>query len=124
MPAPIRVAITGAAGNIGYSLLWRIADGSCFGPNQPVILHLLEITPGASQKLEGTIMELQDSRDAARPRHRRARTTPRSRSTASTACSSSVRGPRTKDMDRADLVLANGPIFVGQGKALEREVRR
>ena len=46
MKAPIRVAVTGAAGNIGYALLWRLASGSCFGPDQPVILQLLEIPPG------------------------------------------------------------------------------
>ena len=45
MRTPIRVAVTGAAGNIGYALLWRIASGDCFGANQPVILHLLEIPP-------------------------------------------------------------------------------
>ena len=43
---PIRVAVTGAAGNIGYALLWRIASGDCFGSNQPIILQLLEIPPG------------------------------------------------------------------------------
>ena len=55
--APIRVAVTGAAGNIGYALLWRIASGSCFGADQPVILQLLEIPPGMS-RLEGVMMEL------------------------------------------------------------------
>lgn len=59
MPAPIRVAVTGAAGNIGYSLLWRIAGGDCFGPDQPVILQLLEV-PQVMDKLAGVVMELED----------------------------------------------------------------
>ena len=60
MKETIRVAVTGAAGNIGYALLWRIASGDCFGTNQPVTLQLLEIPPGM-QRLEGVIMELKDS---------------------------------------------------------------
>ena len=56
----IRVAVTGAAGNIGYALLWRIASGDCFGKDQPVILQLLEIPPGM-QRLDGVMMELRDS---------------------------------------------------------------
>ena len=59
MKAPIRIAITGAAGQIGYSLLFRIASGAMFGPDQPVILHLIEIEPGM-QALGGVVMELQD----------------------------------------------------------------
>ena len=58
--APIRVAVTGAAGNIGYSLLWRIASGNCFGADQPVILQLLEI-PQGMDRLQGVCMELTDS---------------------------------------------------------------
>src|SRR5207302_8001670 len=57
--APLRVAITGAAGQIGYSLLFRIASGAMFGPSQPVILHLIEIEP-ALPALQGVIMELDD----------------------------------------------------------------
>src|SRR6266704_4314160 len=56
---PIRVAVTGAAGQIGYSLLFRIASGALFGPNQPVVLHLVEIEP-ALPALEGVVMELDD----------------------------------------------------------------
>src|SRR5436853_7915622 len=56
---PIRVAVTGAAGQIGYSLLFRIASGAMFGPNQPVILHLIEIEP-ALPALGGVVMELDD----------------------------------------------------------------
>ncbi|MFZ9361470.1 MAG: lactate/malate family dehydrogenase, partial [Holophagaceae bacterium] len=59
MKSPVRVAITGAAGQIGYSLLFRIASGSMLGPDQPVILQLLEITP-ALKALQGVVMELQD----------------------------------------------------------------
>ena len=60
MNKPIRVAVTGAAGQIGYSLLFRIASGAMFGSNQPLILHLLEIEP-ALPSLRGTVMELEDS---------------------------------------------------------------
>jgi malate dehydrogenase len=59
MKAPVRVAVTGAAGQIGYALLFRIAAGDMLGPDQPVILHLLEITP-ALPALEGVVMELDD----------------------------------------------------------------
>ena len=60
MNKSIRVAVTGAAGNIGYAMLWRIASGDCFGAAQPINLQLLEIPPGM-QRLEGVIMELNDS---------------------------------------------------------------
>ncbi len=59
MKAPVRVAVTGAAGQIGYALLFRIAAGDMLGPDQPVILHLLEITP-ALPALQGVVMELND----------------------------------------------------------------
>ena len=59
MKTPIRVAVTGAAGNIGYALVYRIANGDLFGPDQPVIVQLLEITP-ALRALEGVAMELDD----------------------------------------------------------------
>ena len=59
MKAPVRVAVTGAAGQIGYALLFRIAAGDMLGPDQPVILHLLEITPALST-LQGVVMELND----------------------------------------------------------------
>ena len=59
MKAPVRVAVTGAAGQIGYSLLFRIASGEMLGPHQPVILQLLEITP-ALKALQGVVMELDD----------------------------------------------------------------
>ena len=59
MKSPLRVTVTGAAGNIGYALLFRIANGDLFGPDQPVILQMLEITP-AMKALEGVAMELAD----------------------------------------------------------------
>lgn len=114
---PIRVAITGAAGNIGYALLWRIASGDCFGKNQPIILQLLEIPPGM-QRLDGVIMEL---RDSAFPLVHDIIGTDNPEVAFNDANAIFLVGsrPRTKDMDRSDLVAANGPIFVGQGKAIE-----
>jgi malate dehydrogenase len=116
MKAPIHVAVTGAAGNIGYSLLWRIASGDCFGPDQPVILQLLEVTP-ALEKLSGTIMELEDS---AMPLvHGIVGTDDLDKAFANTDAVFLVGSrPRSKDMNRSDLVAANGPIFVGQGKSI------
>ncbi len=115
--APIRVAITGAAGNIGYALLWRIASGDCFGKNQPIILQLLEIPPGM-QRLDGVIMEL---RDSAFPLVHDIIGTDNPEVAFNDANAIFLVGsrPRTKDMDRSDLVAANGPIFVGQGKAID-----
>ena len=114
---PIRVAITGAAGNIGYALLWRIASGDCFGDRQPLILQLLEIPPGM-QRLDGVIMEL---RDSAFPLVHDIIGTDNPEVAFNDADAIFLVGsrPRTKDMDRADLVAANGPIFVGQGKAID-----
>lgn len=120
--APIRVAITGAAGNIGYSLLWRIASGDCFGHDQPVILQLLEIPPGM-ERLAGVIMELTDSafdlvhgiKGSSDPE------------VAFKDCDAIFlvgSRPRSGDMDRSDLVAANGPIFVGQGKAIDAAAKR
>lgn len=116
MKAPIRVAVTGAAGNIGYALLWRLASGSCFGPDQPVILQLLEIPPGMD-RLRGVTMELQDS---AFPLVKGIVGTSDANVAFKDADAIFLVGsrPRTANMDRADLVAANGPIFVGQGKAI------
>ncbi len=116
MLPPIRVAITGAAGNIGYSLLWRIADGSCFGPDQPVILHLLEV-PGALERLEGVVMEVVDS---AMPLVQGIVATDNARTAFDGVNQAFLVGsrPRGPGMNRSDLVAANGPIFVGQGQAL------
>ncbi|MED5230805.1 MAG: malate dehydrogenase [Candidatus Thermoplasmatota archaeon] len=122
MRTPIRVAVTGAAGNIGYALLWRIASGDCFGVNQPVILQLLEIPP-VMQRLDGVIMEL---RDSAFPLVHEIIGTDDSEVAFDNADAIFLVGsrPRTKDMDRADLVAANGPIFVGQGKAIDAVASR
>ena len=119
---PIRVAVTGAAGNIGYALLWRIASGDGFGSNQPVILQLLEIPPGM-QRLEGVIMEL---RDSAFPLVHDIVGTDNAEIAFKEADAIFLVGsrPRTKDMDRSDLVAANGPIFVGQGKAIDAVASR
>lgn len=122
MNAPIRVAVTGAAGNIGYSLLWRIASGDCFGPDQPVILQLLEIPP-AMPKLDGVIMELHDS--AFGLVHDIVGTD--DANVAFKDCDAIFlvgSRPRSKDMDRADLVKANGPIFTGQGKAINDNAKK
>jgi malate dehydrogenase len=116
--SPIRVAVTGAAGQIGYSLLFRIASGAMFGPNQPVILHLLEIEP-ALPALGGVVMELED---CAFPLLQGVVTT--------ASLDEGFRGvnwallvgsvPRKADMQRKDLLGINGKIFIGQGKAIEK----
>ena len=122
MKAPIRVAVTGAAGNIGYSLLWRLASGNCFGDDQPMVLQLLEITP-ALEKLNGVVMELKDS--AFPLVHDIVATDDAETAFADTDAIFLVGSrPRSKDMDRADLVAANGPIFVGQGKAIGAAAKR
>ncbi|NCG20355.1 MAG: malate dehydrogenase [Rhodobacterales bacterium] len=122
MNAPIRVAITGAAGNIGYALLWRIASGDCFGADQPVILQLLEIPPGM-ERLNGVIMELQDS--AFGLVHGIVGTSdPAVAFKDADAVFLVGSRPRSKDMDRADLVKANGPIFVGQGNAINDNAKK
>lgn len=122
MPAPIRVAVTGAAGNIGYALLWRLASGDCFGPDQPIILQLLEI-PAGLERLHGVVMELQDS--AFPLLHDIVATDdPNVAFAGADAVFLVGSRPRTKDMDRADLVAANGPIFTGQGKAINDHASR
>jgi len=116
MKAPIRVTVTGAAGNIGYALLFRLAGGDCYGKDQPIILQLLEITPGM-KALEGVAMELDDS---AFPLLHGMVLSDDPRVAFDGANQAFLVGsrPRTKDMSRADLITANGPIFVGQGKAI------
>lgn len=122
MKEPLRVAVTGAAGQIGYALLFRIAAGDMLGKDQPVILQLLEITP-AMQALEGVIMELNDgafpllhgieaSDDAAVAFEG-----------AEVALLVGSR-PRGKGMERKDLLEANGAIFTVQGKALNDHAAR
>ncbi len=124
MNAPIRVAVTGAAGQIGYSLLFRIASGAMFGPNQPVILHLIEIPDEKALKaLGGVIMELED---CAFPLLKGCVPT--------SDLSEGFRGvnwsllvgarPRGPGMERKDLLTANGKIFTGQGAAIAKNAAR
>ncbi len=116
MHAPIRVAVTGAAGNIGYALLFRLASGSCYGPDQPIILQLLEIPP-AMKALEGVVMELND---AAFPLVHGIEISDDPKVAFAGANQAFLVGsrPRGPGMERADLIKANGPIFVSQGRAL------
>src|SRR5215469_3150453 len=115
---PIRVAVTGAAGQIGYSLLFRIASGAMFGPQQPVILHLIEIEP-ALPALGGVLMELDD---CAFPLLKGVVTT--------SSLDEGFRGvnwallvgsvPRKAGMERKELLGINGKIFIGQGQAIQK----
>jgi malate dehydrogenase len=117
MPAsPVRVAVTGAAGQIGYSLLFRIASGQLLGPDQPVILQLLEITP-ALKALQGVVMELDD---CAFPLVAGITTSDDPNEAFGDANVALLVGsrPRTAGMERKDLLQANGAIFTVQGKAL------
>ncbi|MGO8763642.1 MAG: malate dehydrogenase [Limisphaerales bacterium] len=118
--APIRVAITGAAGQIGYSLLFRIASGAMFGPEQPVILHVIEIPDEkALAALGGVVMELDD---CAFPLLKGIVPT--------SSLDEGFRGvnwallvgavPRKQGMERKDLLGINGKIFTGQGQAIAR----
>ncbi len=115
--APVRVAVTGAAGQIGYSLLFRIASGAMFGPDRPVRLHLIEI-PQALEALQGVVMELDDCAfpllDGI---------------VATSDLDEGFRGvnwamlvgsvPRKAGMERNDLLNINGKIFTGQGRAIQ-----
>lgn len=116
MTQPIRVAITGAGGQIGYALLFRIASGGLFGPDQPVSLGLLEITP-ALPSLNGTLMEIED---CAFPLLASVKATDKAEEAFADADWVILVGglPRKDGMSRADLIRANGPIFTGQGRAI------
>lgn len=118
MKAPIRVAVTGAAGQIGYSLLFRIASGAMFGPDQPVILHLIEIEP-ALPTLGGVVMELDD---CAFPLLKGiVPTASLDEGFAGVNWALLVGSvPRKQGMERKDLLGINGKIFTGQGKAIEK----
>jgi malate dehydrogenase len=118
MKTPIKVAVTGAAGQIGYALLFRIASGQVFGPDQPLILHLIEI-PDALGALDGVVMELHDC------------AFPLLESVVPTAdLAEGFRDinwallvgsiPRKAGMERKDLLGINGKIFIGQGQAIEK----
>ena len=115
---PLRIAVTGAAGQIGYSLVFRIASGAMFGPEQPVILHLIEIEP-ALPALTGVAMELDD---CAFPLLKGIVATANLdegfRSVNWALLVGSV--PRKAGMERKDLLGINGKIFVGQGQAIQR----
>ena len=113
---PVKVAVTGAAGQIGYSLLFRIASGALLGPDTPVELRLLEITP-ALKALEGVVMELDD---CAFPTLAGVQTGDDPNVVFDGVNLALLVGarPRTKGMERGDLLEANGAIFTGQGKAL------
>jgi malate dehydrogenase len=113
---PVKVAVTGAAGQIGYSLLFRIASGSLLGPDRPVELRLLEITP-ALKALEGVVMELDDCAFPALAAVEIGDDPSVIFDGISLALLVGAR-PRTKGMERGDLLEANGAIFTGQGKAL------
>lgn len=116
MTQPVRVAVTGAAGQIGYSLTFRIASGQMLGPDQPVSLHLLEITP-ALGALEGVVMEL---RDCAFPLLHDIVVTDKAEDAFAGADLALLVGarPRGPGMERKDLLTANAAIFSVQGKAL------
>lgn len=122
MKQPVRVAITGAAGNIGYAMAFRIAAGDMLGPDQPVILQLLEITP-ALPALQGVIMELND---CAFPLLQGIVGTDDANVAFKDVNFAMLVGarPRSKGMERGDLLSANGAIFGPQGKALNDHAAR
>jgi len=122
MKTPVRVAVTGAAGQIGYALLFRIAAGDMLGPDQPVILHLLEITP-ALPALNGVVMELDD---CAFPLLAGVVATDDANVAFKDVDYALLVGarPRGPGMERKDLLSANGAIFGPQGKALNAHARR
>jgi len=116
MTSPVRVSVTGAAGQIGYALVFRIASGQMFGPDTPVELRLLEITP-ALPALEGVAMELND---CAFPLLSGIQLTDSAETAfdgVDVACLVGAK-PRGPGMERADLLKDNGAIFTGQGRAL------
>ena len=116
MSTPVKVAVTGAAGQIGYSLLFRIASGSMLGPDQPLELRLLEITPALSA-LEGVVMELDDCAFPLLTKIEIGDDPKMIFDGVNLACLVGAR-PRTKGMERRDLLEANGGIFKPQGEAL------
>jgi malate dehydrogenase len=122
MTTPVRVAVTGAAGQIGYSLLFRIASGAMFGPDTPVALQLLEITP-ALGALEGVRMELDD---CAFPLLTDVVCTDDADTAFGDVDIALLVGamPRKQGMERSDLLSANGAIFKPQGEALSRSAKR
>lgn len=122
MKKPIRVAVTGAAGQIGYSLLFRIASGEMLGKDQPVILQLLEITP-ALNALKGVVMELDDCAFPLLAGVVQSDDPKVAFKDVDIALLVGAR-PRSKGMERKDLLEANGAIFTTQGKALNEVASR
>ncbi len=122
MKAPVRVAITGAAGQIGYSLLFRIANGDMLGRDQPIILQLLDV-PQAQQTLRGVAMELED---CVFPMLQQVIITDDPKVALRDAEIVLLVGarPRNKGMERKDLIEANGAIFSAQGKLLNEVAAR
>ncbi|HZJ08562.1 MAG TPA: malate dehydrogenase [Trueperaceae bacterium] len=122
MKEPVRVAVTGAAGQIGYALLFRIASGDMLGKDQPVILQLLEITP-ALKALDGVIMELND---CAFPLLHGVEASDDAKIAFTEADYALLVGsrPRGPGMERNDLLQANGAIFTTQGRALNDSASR
>lgn len=119
MKKPLKVAITGAAGNIGYALAFRIAAGDMLGPDQPVILQLIEIEP-ALKALNGVVMELNDC--AFPLLHGITATSNLEEGFDDTNFALLVGGrPRGPGMERSDLIKANGAIFAPQGKAIDKK---
>src|SRR3954449_5162856 len=118
MKTPITVAVTGAAGHIGYALLFRIASGQMFGPDQPLKLHLIEI-PAVLGALEGVVMELEDCAfpllESVTPT---ADLDEGFRDVNWALLVGSV--PRKAGMERKDLLGINGKIFIGQGQAIQK----
>ena len=122
MKEPVRVAVTGAAGQIAYSLLFRIASGEMLGADQPVVLQLLEITP-ALKALEGVVMEVND---CAYPLVKNIVVTDDASEAFDGVAYALLVGskPRGKGMERGDLLKENGKIFKPQGQALSESARR
>src|SRR6266849_7368563 len=122
MNSPIKIAVTGAAGQIGYSLLFRIASGAIFGPEHPVALHLIEI-PNALDALKGVVMELED---CAFPLVKgivpTADLEEGFRDVNWALLVGSV--PRKAGMERKELLGINGKIFIGQGQAIQKNAAR
>lgn len=118
MKKPLKVAITGAAGNIGYAMAFRIAAGDMLGPDQPVILQLIEISP-AMDALQGVVMELND---CAFPLLRGIVATDKLEEGFDGTSFAMLVGarPRGPGMERKDLIGANGKIFAPQGKAIDK----
>lgn len=122
MKDPVRVAVTGAAGQISYGLLFRIAAGNMLGPDQPVILQLLEITP-AMDALKGVVMELEDC--AFPLLHDIVATDDAATGFGDTEFALLVGArPRGPGMERKDLLEANAKIFSAQGKAINDNANR